>query len=75
MEAERGKASKSWYHSPRFSELEVMERFRLTPERWEEMGQTEEGRYQQAELIQFVVEKGMMTAWEHHEQRQEWDRK
>lgn len=74
MEAEAGKQSKSWFHSPRFSELELMERFPwITPEKWEEMEQTEEGRYHKAELMQFVAEKGMMSAWEYHDRRKEWD--
>lgn len=66
--------NKGWWHSTRFTELEVMERFKIKYYEWEEMGQTEEGQYAQAELIEYVAEKGQMAAWERHEQEEEYRR-
>lgn len=51
-----------------------MERFKIDPDRWEEMGQSEEGQYAQAELVQYVVTKAHMMAWERHEQEEEYRR-
>lgn len=55
--------------------MEAMERFHKDPLEWEALGHTEEGQYAQAEMIEYVVSKGQMMAYEQHEQQEEYHRK
>lgn len=50
-----------------------MERFNIKQHEWDAMSETEEGQYAQAELIEFVVSKAQMLAWEQYLQREEWE--
>lgn len=55
--------------------MEAMERWGIDPLRWEEMGQSEEGQYAQAEMMEYVAEKSQMVAWERYDQEQEYNSK
>lgn len=51
-----------------------MERFQIKPHEWAAMGETEDGQYAQAELMEYVAERAQMMTYEHHLQKEEYDR-